>query len=226
MMPRPWRVLIADDHSVLRSGLKALLDNHGDYQVVAEAASGLETLELAEALCPDLILLDLSMAGLGGLEALPTLRRLVPQSKILVLTMHEEPQYLIEAIRGGASGYISKKAADAELFSAMWSVMHGNVYIHPSMAKYVVEDLLPEPEAPASQDAWHRLSEREQQVLRLIALGYASVEIGEALNISRKTVDTYRSRGMQKLNLESRAQLVRFAVRSGLIQAFLDTPLE
>lgn len=209
-------ILLADDHAVLRSGLKLLLESQPDFQVVGEAASGLEALSLTEKLQPDLLLLDLSMPGLGGLDALPALRKTAPAAKILILTMHDDPQYLRTALKNGASGYVLKKAADSELISAIRAVLRGEMYIHPSMTRTLLEDML-HPAESAAPDAWHTLSEREQSVLKLVALGHTSAEIAETLNLSAKTVETYRARGMEKLGLPNRAALVRFALQKGLL---------
>lgn len=209
-------ILLADDHAVLRSGLKLLLESQPDFQVVGEAASGLEALSLTEKLQPDLLLLDLSMPGLGGLDALPALRKIAPQTRILILTMHDDPQYLRTALKNGASGYVLKKAADAELISAIHAVLRGEMYVHPSMTRVLLEDMLLSAEA-AAPDAWHTLSEREQSVLKLVALGHTSAEIAETLNLSAKTVETYRARGMEKLGLPNRAALVRFALQKGIL---------
>jgi two-component system response regulator NreC len=211
------RVLLADDHAVLRSGLRLLLTSTNEYDVVGEASSGTETLSLAEQLQPDLILLDLSMPALGGLDALPALRKLVPSARILILTMHDDPQYLRQALKHGASGYVLKKAADTELLSAMRSVLRGEVYVHPSMTRVLLEDMLPTQSAQ-KEDTWRSLSEREQEVLKMVALGHTSAEIAEQLNLSAKTVETYRARGMEKLGLRTRAALVKFVLDEGLIK--------
>jgi len=211
------RILLADDHAVLRSGLRLLLTSTKEYEVVGEASSGTETLTLAERLQPDLILLDLSMPALGGLDALPVLRKLVPSARILILTMHDDPQYLRQALKQGASGYVLKKAVDSELLSAIASVLRGEVYIHPSMTRVLLEDMLPESQSAASENSWASLSEREQQVLKMVALGHTSAEVASQLNLSAKTVETYRARGMEKLGLRTRAALVRFALQDGLI---------
>jgi DNA-binding NarL/FixJ family response regulator len=214
------RILLADDHAVLRAGLKLLLDEQPDMQVVGEAADGAEVLALSEALRPDIILLDLTMPRLGGLEVLPLLRQRASGSRILVLTMHDDESYLRQALKGGAAGYVLKKAADAELITAIQSVMRGGVYIHPSMTRTLLDDMLPESNAdvPAPDDLWSTLSEREQEVLRMVALGHTGREIADKLSLSVKTVDTYRSRGMQKLGLRSRAALVRYAITYGLME--------
>lgn len=213
----PLRVLLADDHAILRAGLRLLLNQQQDFEVVGEAESGLETLELVEKLQPDIVLLDLNMPGLHGLEALPLLRKAAPQCRVLVLTMHANPQYLQEAIRRGAAGYLLKKAADSELLSALRAVARGEVYVHSSMTRALLETVLPTKRPEEEQDAWEQLSPREQEVLRLVALGHTSAEIAEQLHLSPKTVDTYRARGMEKLGLSTRAALVRFCLRKGLL---------
>jgi two-component system, NarL family, response regulator NreC len=211
------RVLLADDHAVLRSGLRLLLDAQPDLKVVGEAGDGREALRLSAALQPDLILLDLTMPGLSGLETLPVLRKVAPVAQVLVLTMHDDESYLRQALRLGAAGYVLKKAADAELISAVRTILRGEVYIHPSLTRGLLEDLLPAGGAPISVDPWEALSEREQEVLRLVALGHTSAEIAERLSLSVKTVETYRARGMEKLGLRSRAALVRFALAHNLL---------
>ncbi|GAB4496021.1 MAG: response regulator transcription factor [Anaerolineales bacterium] len=211
------RILLADDHAVLRAGLRLLLTSQSNYEVVGEASSGTETLTLAEQLQPDLILLDLSMPALGGLDALPALRKLVPAAKILILTMHDDPQYLRQALKHGASGYVLKKAADSELLSAIQAVLRGEVYVHPSMTRILLDDMLEKPQAK-QQNEWDSLSEREQEVLKMVALGHTSAEIAEQLNLSAKTVETYRARGMEKLGLRTRAALVRFVLQEGLMK--------
>lgn len=211
------RVLLADDHAVLRAGIRLLLNSQPDFDVVGEAASGIEALTLAEQTQPNLILLDLSMPGLGGLDALPVLRQRAPNARILILTMHDDPQYLRKALKSGAAGYVLKKAADVELLLAMRAVVRGEVYVHPSMTRSLLEDLIPHGESSNELDLWKGLSDREQEVLRLVALGHTSAEIAVRLNLSAKTVETYRARGMEKLGLNNRASLVRFALRNELI---------
>lgn len=185
--------------------------------MVAEASNGAETLTLAEQTQPDLILLDLSMPALGGLETLPLLRKVAPNARILVLTMHDDEGYLRQALRSGASGYVLKKAVDSELISAIHAVLRGEIYVHPAMTRLLLEDILP-PSQAADADPWLMLSEREREVLLLVARGYTSSEIAERLSLSAKTVETYRSRGMEKLNLRSRAALVQFALAHNLLK--------
>lgn len=213
------RVLLADDHALLRAGLKLLLNEESNFTVVGEASTGLAAIALAEDLQPDLILLDLNMPGLGGLEALPTIKQKSPASRILILTMHDDPEYLRQAIKSGAAGYILKKAADTELLLAMRAIMQGEIYVHHTMTRNLLKDILPEQDSRGEEDTWEKLSSREQQVLRLVALGHTSAEIAEQLNLSSKTVDTYRARGMEKLALKTRASLVRFALLRGILEA-------
>jgi two-component system response regulator NreC len=211
------RILLADDHAVLRAGLRLLLDAQPDMKVVGEAGDGSEALTLSADLHPDLILLDLTMPGLNGIDALPVLRKATPEAKILVLTMHDDESYLRQALRSGAAGYVLKKAVDSELLSAVRAVMRGEVYVHPSLTKALLEDLLPSTPAEATDDPWQALSEREREVLILVAHGHTAAEIAERLSLSSKTIETYRARGMEKLGLRSRAALVQFALAHGLL---------
>jgi two-component system response regulator NreC len=211
------RILLADDHAVLRAGLRLLLEAQPDLKVVGEAGDGREAMRLAEELKPELILLDLTMPGLSGMESLPALKKLLPATRILILTMHDDVSYLRQALSRGASGYVLKKAADNELISAVRAVLRGEVYVQPSMNKALLNDLLPHESAATPSDPWESLSEREQEVITLVALGHTSAEIAERLSLSAKTVETYRARGMEKLNLRSRAALVQFAIARGLL---------
>ena len=205
------KLLIADDHIVLRSGLRLLIDAQSDMDVVGEADNGSQVLVLAESLQP-----DLSMPGLGGLETLPLLKKVAPQTRVLILTMHDDESYLRQALRDGVSGYVLKRAADTELLSAIRSVMRGEVYVHPSLTRSLLDDILPESNSNSS-NPWDTLSEREREVLLHVARGFTSARIAEQLNLSPKTVDTYRARGMEKLGLRSRAALVQHALSHGLL---------
>lgn len=206
------RILVVDDHPVLMAGLSMLLNAEVDLEVAATADSGEKALALAAELQPDIILLDISLPGTSGLTLLPELALLAPESRIIMLTMHEEQQYLKEAMAKGARGFILKKGLDVDLLYAIRSVMRGQVYIHPDM----VGDILNEQEkgaGSAEEILWLSLSKREQQVLQAVAMGFTSREIGEQHFLSEKTVATYRSRGMVKLGLETRAELVELVAR-------------
>lgn len=211
------RILLADDHAVLRSGLRLLIDSQPDFTVVGEAGDGAETLVKARELKPDLIVLDLNMPGLDGLAALPLLRKENPATRVLILTMHDDASYLQEALRAGASGYVLKRAADAELLMAIHAIMRGETYVHSAMTSKLLQNVMPNTAPASSEDnPWKSLSDREQDVLRLVALGYTNAEIADSLFLSIKTVETYRARGMEKLNLQTRAQLVKSALKHGM----------
>ena len=210
------RILLADDHAVLRSGLKALLDREPDMQVVGQAASGPEALRKVEELAPDVVLMDISMQGIGGLEATAEIRRRYSRVKVLILTMHEDRRYLLPALKAGAAGYVVKRAADVELIGAIRAIQRGEVFLHPSMAKLLVEEYRAgQATGPVEGQA---LTDRECEVLRLIAEGLSYKEMAERLGISVKTVETYRERIKEKLNLGSRAELVRYALDRGLLR--------
>lgn len=196
-----------------------LLNAQPDMEVVGEAADGREAIEQAEMLCPDVVLLDLTMPGLGGLSALSLIREKAPGTKVLVLTMHDDEGYLRQVLGAGGSGYVVKKAADMELLSAIRAVRRGEIYVHSSLTKALVEgafDRRMEGEAGAS-DRFEDLSEREKEVLRLLARGYTNQQIADALFLSVKTIETYRARLMEKLKLRTRAELVHFALKKGLL---------
>jgi len=210
------RILLADDHAVLRAGLRLLIEAQADMTCVGEAGDGLELLAQAERLKPDLVLLDLSMPRLGGLAALPDIRRKATSARILVLTMHADEEYLRRCLKGGAAGYVLKQAADQELLLAIRAVMRGEVYIHPAMTRALLGDLVDRSRdltAPAASDA--ALSDREAEVIKQVARGHTNQEIADQLSLSVKTVETYRSRAMEKLRLTGRAALVRYALERG-----------
>lgn len=218
-MSEPTRILLADDHAVLRSGLRLLIDSQPQFKVVGEAGNGSEALAKAKELQPDLILLDINMPEMDGLAALPSLKTVSPNSRVLVLTMYDDVSYLQEALRAGAAGYVLKKAVDSELLLAIQTVMRGETYIHSAMTQKLLQKIetASSEGAKAGADPWDSLSDRERDVLRLVALGYTNAEIAGELFLSVKTVETYRARGMEKLNLQTRAQLVKAALERGLL---------
>lgn len=208
------RILIADDHAILRSGLRLLIETHPEFVVVGEAGTGTETLQQARALHPDLILLDINMPDLDGLAVIPDLRRDLPETCILILTMHEDVAYLRQALDAGASGYVLKKAVDQELLMAIRAVRRGDTYVHSAMTQKLMESYMA-PQARDESDPWTSLSLREYDVMRRVALGYTNGEIADELHLSVKTVESYRARGLEKLELETRAQVVQSALKHG-----------
>jgi DNA-binding NarL/FixJ family response regulator len=212
------KVLIADDHALMREGIRALLRTYDDVEVVGEARDGSETLEKAPALTPDVILVDVAMPGLGGLEVTPELRRLCPQAKVLVLTQYDNREYVFRMLRAGAAGYVLKKAAATELVSAIRAVQRGERFLDPSIAAAVIEGYLRKGEQGHTDDAYDSLTDREKQVLKLIAEGNTNKQIAEKLGISVKTAMAHRANIMGKLDVHNRSDLIKFAIRKGLIQ--------
>lgn len=210
------RVMLVDDHAVLRSGLKALLDAEVDMRVVGEASTGEEAIDKVSLLRPDVVIMDLTMPGMGGLEA--TRRITAGGTRVLVLTMHPEDDHLLAVLEAGGSGYVRKTSADRDLTEAIRTVARDEVFLYPSAAKLLLKGYKVRSE-PAEADPIEKLSQRERDVMRLTAEGYSSTEIGEMLFISPKTVETYRARVMEKLGLNHRSELVRQALRAGLLKS-------
>jgi DNA-binding NarL/FixJ family response regulator len=211
------RVMLADDHAVLRAGLRALLSAEPDMEVVGEAGDGQETVRLATQLRPDVVVMDIAMPGGGGLQATRAIRAQKLPSKVLILTMHAEEQYLLPVIEAGGSGYVLKTGADSELIEAIRVVHRDEVFLYPSAAKLLLGKYLARGEG--GDVAYDGLTPREREVLRLTAEGYTGQEIADRLVLSPKTVDTYRQRVMEKLNLHHRSELVKYALRKGFLQA-------
>jgi two-component system response regulator NreC len=210
------RVLITDDHAIVRTGLRTLLTADPSMELVGEASGGHEAIQLVEQTLPDVLLLDLSMPDLDGIEVTRAVKSRFPQLRILVLTIHEDQGLLREAIRAGASGYILKRAAESELISAIHVLMRGDMYVDPAMMR----DLLGEAVAPVSnaEAVVEQLTPRELEVLKYIVQGYTNRQIGEELNISIRTVEGHRANLSGKLGLRSRVDLVRYAREHGLIE--------
>ncbi len=217
----PIRVLLVDDHPIFRAGLRALLESQPDVRVIGEAGNGAEAIARANELHPDIILLDISMPDVDGLEALRRMQADHVPGKVLVLTMHAENEYLFQVLESGGYGYVLKQGVDTDLFTAIRTVAAGDIFLYPSatallLSRYREQKRALDESADGSQP--DGLSEREREVLSLTAQGYSSQEIGDQLALSAKTVETYRTRVMRKLNLRHRSDLVRYALRVGLLQ--------
>lgn len=213
-------MVLADDHVVLRVGLRAFLEEQTDptIEVVGEASTGEEAIDLVERLRPDILLLDLAMPGLGGMGATIELRRRGSQVRILILTQYAESVYLRRVLEAGANGYILKTARGEELLSAIRAVMTGGTYIDPSLAGKLVNRTLSDKDPPASdEEAYARLTPRERQVLKLVAEGYSNKEIAASLDLAVKTVMAHRANLMDKLDIHNRSKLIQFAIRTGLV---------
>jgi two-component system response regulator NreC len=209
------RVLLADDHTIVRQGLKALLNAEPDIEVVGEAADGWAAIQQAETLMPDVVLMDITMPRLNGLEATRRLKKLLPQVKVLVLTVHTNEEYVREILRAGAAGYILKEAAVGELVTAVRAVARGDSFLSPAVSKIVVEDLARGREWNGDT-VFDTLTPREREVLQLIGEGHTNQEIAEILAISVKTVETHRAQLRRKLDIHDRAGLIYYAIRKGL----------
>ena len=212
------RVMIADDHAILRAGLKLLVNAQADMEVVSEAPDGEKAIQAARETRPDVALLDLTMPGVGGMRALQEMARNCRETRVLVLTMHDDPAYLRSVLAAGASGYLLKRTVDSELLAAIRAVHRGGIFVDPSLANVLVQDVLAKRGTKArSMRPGNILSDREQQVLKLVAQGYSSQQIAKRIFVSVKTVETYRVRIADKLGLRTRSEVVRYAIRMGLL---------
>ena len=211
------RLLLADDHAVVRSGLRMLLQAQPDMIIVGEAETGQEAIRRVAELSPDVVLMDIEMPGMNGIEATRRIKADAPAAAVLALTMYEDDQYFFEMLRAGASGYVPKRAAPDELVSAIRAVSRGEVFLYPSLAGRLVQDYLRRGPAGEGETPSDELTPREQEVLTLIAQGFSNNEIADHLVISAKTVDRHRENIMRKLNLHNRVDLVKYALRKGLI---------
>lgn len=212
------RLFLVDDHAVIRSGLKMLLENEQDMEIVGEAENARDAIQDAILLKPDVILMDIGLPDMSGIEATRELKKRMPDTSIVALTIHEDEEYFFKMLEAGASGYVPKRAAPEELLTAIRAAANGQVYLYPSLAKLLVRDYL-SGGRPASEQNASELTDREQEVLTYLAEGANNEEIAVALVISPKTVARHRENIMRKLNLHSRAELVRYAIRKGIIKA-------
>lgn len=213
------RLLLVDDHAVVRSGLRMLLATEDDVEIIGEAGTAAEALTSAVDLKPDVILMDIGLPDKSGIEATRDIKAQFPEVAIVALTIHEDEEYFFKMLEVGASGYVPKRAAPEELLTAIRAAAHGEVYLYPSMAKLLVRDFLVSEPMDKEQSASKELTDREQEVLTHLAEGESNDEIAKILVISPKTVARHRENIMRKLNLHSRAELVRYAIRKGIIKA-------
>ena len=218
------RVMLVDDHAMFRQGIQMLLETQTDIEVVGEAAAEDEVLEKAQQCEADVILMDISLGRTDGLVATREIRKELPETKVLIVTMHSGEGYFFRALEAGASGYVLKEAAFSEVISAVRAVYQGGVFLYPRLARKLVDDYLHRVATGEERDSYERLTKRERQVLDLIAKGNTNQEIADILVLSPNTVQTHRAHIMEKLNLQSKAQLMRYAVKMGLLPSPGDDP--
>lgn len=209
-------VVLVDDHQVMRKGLRLVLEDKGEIEVVAEASTGEEAVDLMNRLSPDVVIMDLSLPGMNGIEAIKKIKELKPEQRVLALTMHEDVLFLDKVLSAGGNGFVLKRAADEELLAAIKVVHRGEVYVDTSLQRYLVTRAL-KPESQGKSRVSVELTAREKEILQLVALGYSNQEIAEKLIISVKTVENHKTRIKDKLEITSRSKLVRYAMEQGLI---------
>jgi DNA-binding NarL/FixJ family response regulator len=211
------RIVLADDHTILREGLRALLSADPDFEIIGEAGDGREAVRCVEKLGPDLLLMDLSMPRMSGMDAISEIKKRYPETKIIALTVHKTEEYLLSTLQAGVDGYVLKDATHDELVMAIHNVMAGKRYLSPGISEKIIEGYLEGKEVSLSVSSWQKLSQREREVLKLIAEGYKNKEIAEDLCISLKTVEKHRANLMKKLDLHNAAGLTVYAVDKGLV---------
>jgi two-component system response regulator NreC len=216
MTMKKIRVLLAEDHTIVRQGIAALLGTENDMEVVGEASNGLEAIELAKKIVPDVVLMDIGMRHLNGLEATREIKRLFPATKILILTMHDSEEWIFQILKAGASGYLIKDSAMTDLTTALRAVCQGDSYLSPSISKLVIEEYIRKAESGEKRRVEDLLSGREREILQRIAEGNSIPEISNALCISKKTVEAHKTHIMEKLNIHDKVGLIKYAIRMGL----------
>ena len=212
------RILLADDHTLMRQGLRKILESRPDWEIVAEAGTGREALQQAEDLQPDVVVLDVAMPALNGIDALQQIKRRVPGAHVLILSMHGDEAYVTRAVRTGASGYLLKDSADVDLIRAVVAVSQGKSFFSPAVARVIVDEYVRQLAERGVTDRYDALSEREREIFQLVAEGYSSKEVASLLQISPATVETHRAHVMEKLDTHNTAELVLYAVRKGVIR--------
>ncbi len=211
------KLMVADDHKIFRQGIKKLLEEEPDLQVAGEAANGREAVKKATELKPDVILMDIAMANLNGLEATKQIKKVLPDVKVIMLTMHKNEEYVLQSFQAGASGFILKEGAVEELVSAIRSIHQDKSFLSPTISKTLIDAYLRKAETGKTETPFDLLTDREREVLQLIAEGYTNREVAKALFISVKTVEAHRAHIMQKLNIHEVAKLVKYAIQKGLV---------
>lgn len=213
----PIRILLADDHAVVRDGVRALLEKHPDMEVVAEAADGREAAQLAAELCPDVVMMDIAMPNLNGIDATRRILAAHPQIAVVILSMHQDESYVLRSLKAGAKGYLLKDALRSDVLDAIRAVVQGRSFLTRKISRMMQEDYIREMEQRGLEDSYDLLTDREREVLQLAAEGKPNKEIAGALNISLTTVETHRTHILQKLGLHSVPELILYAVRKGII---------
>jgi RNA polymerase sigma factor (sigma-70 family) len=209
--------LLADDHSILREGLRMLLDRQDEFAVVGDASNGREAVEMAEKHDPDVVIMDLAMPGLNGIEATRRIIARSPRTAVVILSMHSDESYILRSLKAGARGYLLKDSLKADLLDAVRAAVRGKSFFSPKVSQVLKEEYVNELEARGAEDTWELLTDREREILQLVAEGKTNKEIAALLNISIYTIDTHRSHILQKLNLHSAPELILYAVRKGII---------
>lgn len=213
----PIRILLADDHSILREGLRMLLDRQSEFEVVGDASNGREAVEMAGSLEPDVVIMDLAMPGLNGIEATRRIISRNAHTAVVILSMHSDESYILRSLKAGARAFLLKDSLKSDLIDAIRTAVQGKSFFSPKVSQVLKEDYVNELEARGSEDTWELLTDREREILQLVAEGKTNKEIANELNISPYTIDTHRSHILQKLNLHSAPELILYAVRKGII---------
>jgi two-component system response regulator NreC len=211
------KVLLAEDHTIVRKGIRSLLDGEPDIEVVGEAEDGREAVEKVEELSPDIVLMDITMPHLNGLDATRQIKKMFPEVKVLGLTMYTNEEYILQLLQAGASGYLVKQTAPDELVSAIQAAHRGEAFLSPAVSKTIIEEYLRHNETTIQEDSYDKLTIREREILQLVTEGYSNREISEKLHISIKTVGVHRTNLMEKLDIHNTPELVKYAIRKGII---------
>ncbi|MFN8006524.1 MAG: response regulator transcription factor [Terriglobia bacterium] len=217
MKVKPIRILLADDHTIMRKGLRLLLERQPEFEIVSEASDGRQTLEQAEATNPDIVILDIAMPVLNGIDVAERIRAMLPQTAIVILSMHSDESYVLRALKAGARGYLLKDSAEDDLIHAIHAVSEGKAFFSPEISKMLAEDFVREMRARGSEDSYELLTAREKEILHLLAEGKSNKDIADLLNLSVYTVESHRKNLQGKLNVHSLAELILYAVRKGVI---------